>query len=92
MRRLSKMEAQTLIAWRDCDVGYGFGFKVAAKRCPTPPQSIRRAVRALARKGALEYSRVLFFEDEGLMGAGYILTEDGAAIIREMEERDAAAA
>jgi len=83
--QLTALEDQTLLAWRDCGVDYGFGFKVAADRCPTAPHLIRRVVRSLARKGALEYARSLYNEDDGSMGAGYTLTEAGYDHIRATE-------
>jgi len=82
---LTAMERETLKAWRECSVGYGFGFSTAANLCATPRDNIRRAVRSLARKGMLEYSRTLFWEDEAKMGSGYTLTDLGAEAIRVME-------
>ncbi|QPQ55564.1 hypothetical protein IC614_02885 [Allosphingosinicella flava] len=87
MAKLSSTEAQTLLAWHGCSAGYGFGFEMAAGNCSTPRHGIRRAVRALARKGMLQYERMLFFEDENKMGAGYTLTEAGRALLDEMEDR-----
>jgi hypothetical protein len=83
---LTAMERETLTAWREIEVGYGFGFGTAAERCDTPRHNIRRAVRSLARKGMLEYARSLFWEDEPKMGAGYTLTEAGAEVIGAMED------
>ena len=78
MIKLSAIETDVLTAWDDVSVGYGFGFKAAADRCNTPLHQIRRAVRALARKGMLEHCRCLWDEDEGIpKGGGYTLTELG---------------
>jgi hypothetical protein len=78
--KLSAIEAETLTAWRDCDDGWGFGFSKAAVRCSTPLHQMRRSVRALARKGLLQYERCLF-SDDGVMGAGYALTRKGWEIL-----------
>lgn len=82
--KLTALESQTLVAWRDCETGYGFGFNEAAKLSGTPRHLVRRVVRSLARKGMLQYARALYWEDEPKMGAGYTLTEAGANRIREM--------
>lgn len=79
--KLSKLEQQALTAWRDCQVGYGFGFRMVERHSETPSHLIRRVVRSLARKGMVEYCRSLFNEDEGTMGAGYTLTEQGSKFL-----------
>jgi hypothetical protein len=80
--RLSEIETDVLSAWESVYVGFGFGFAVAAERCATPRHQIRRAVRALARKGALEYCRCLWDDDDGTpKGGGYTLTELGREIL-----------
>lgn len=79
--RLSDLERQTLRAWDECVPGYGFGFKKASERSGTPPHLVRRVVRALARKGMLAYEKVLFSEDEATIGAGYVLTDQGRALL-----------
>lgn len=84
--RLSETEGKALRAWANCEVGFGFGFKVAAERSGVPSHQIRRAVRALARKGALEFQRTLFDEYDGAMvGAGYVLTEYGLKSLEQSE-------
>jgi hypothetical protein len=83
--KLTAIEAETLSAWSEMEVGYGFGFRAAAKYCKTPASGIRRAVRALARKGMLEYQRSLY-NDDGTMGAGYTITEAGAARLGAIED------
>jgi hypothetical protein len=52
--KLSETEARVLSAWDVCQVGIGFGFSVASKRSGVEEHRIRRAVRALARKGCLD--------------------------------------
>lgn len=79
--RLTALEVQTLKAWDQCSVGYGFCFKTAAKHCETPPHLIRRVVRSLARKGMLAYARTLYEEDEPRISAGYTLTKAGAMLL-----------
>ena len=82
---LGERERETLRAWRDCAVGYGFGFDTAAKLCDTPRRYIRTAVRSLARKGLLEYARALYWEDEPKMGAGYTLTKAGSEALSKLD-------
>ncbi len=82
-RGLTALERRTLSAWENCSVGYGFGFKTASEQSGTPAYLIRRVVRSLARKGMLEYSRALFWEDEPKMGAGYTLTDLGQEAISD---------
>lgn len=84
--KLSETEAKVLTAWNDCQIGFGFGFSHAAKMSGVEPHKIRRAVRALARKGALSFEKVLFDECEGTMlGAGYVLTDLGHEHLQTME-------
>lgn len=78
MIKLSSIEADVMTAWDGLPVDCGFGFKAAAKRCSTPQHQIRRAVRALARKGLLKHCHCLWDEGEGTpKGGGYILTDAG---------------
>lgn len=83
---LSATEEETLTAWDECEEGYGFGFRLVAENCKTPKPAIRRSVRALARKGLLEYAQSLCSED-GKMGAGYTITKAGLAYLSDVEER-----
>lgn len=78
---LTELERKALTAWDECVPGYGFGFRKAAERSGTPPHLIRRVVRSLARKGMVAYERTLFFEDEPTISAGYVLTEQGKALL-----------
>lgn len=81
--KLSLMEAKALSAWDQCEVGFGFGFKVAANLSGVEEHRIRRAVRSLARKGAVEFKRCLWDECDGeMLGAGYVLTKAGFQALR----------
>ena len=79
---LTALELTVLRAWRGMDVGYGFGFNEAASRSGVDRSKIRRIVRSISRKGALEYCNALFWEDENRIGAGYFLTTAGDKILR----------
>ena len=83
---LTAFEMTALSAWLDVETGYGFGFNTVAERSGIDRSKVRRVVRALARKGAVEYSRSLFWEDSGKMGAGYSLTSKGESILRGYHE------
>ena len=48
--------------------------------------SIRRPVRALARKGLLRFEHMLWSEDGYMIGAGYGLTDLGADVIRRFRD------
>lgn len=81
--KLSEREAKCLaaIAARvHGQIGYGVFFSTVAKKTGLDHSATRRAVRALARKGFLEYIRGLFDESDGLLvGSGYGLTPAGRA-------------
>jgi len=80
MVKLSKIERGALEAWREIDVGDGIGFRAVALRSSTQPDHVRRAVRSLARKGCVSFRHALY-SDDGMMGAGYVLTELGKEIL-----------
>lgn len=84
--KLSPTEALVFTAWVDVEQETGFSFKEAAARSGVPHGSIRRAVRALARKGLLRYERALFNEDGDLLGGGYVITREGVERIEASKE------
>ncbi len=55
-------------------------------------QTVRRHVRALARKGLAEYFRGLCNEDGQPAGAGYCITDAGRADLRDEKTRERVAA
>jgi hypothetical protein len=72
------------------DLGWGFGFKSLAAISGLPAATIRRTVRALARKGLAEFERSLWTEDGVPAGAGYALTQMGRTIGNAKLETEAA--
>lgn len=81
--KLSEREAKALSAIVSAshgERGYGVFFREVAKRTHMNKSQVRRSVRALARKGFVEYMRGLFDECDGnLVGSGYGLTAAGIA-------------
>lgn len=82
---LSDLEIECLTAWREGGVGCGLPFRVVPMKTSVKPAQVRRVVRALARKGMLEYARALWSE-EGPCGAGYCLTQQGADRLAKIME------
>lgn len=86
--RLSTNEHKTLMAWKGtCEEDNVFSFAVVAREAEIPSGSVRRFVRALARKGMLQFCRVSW-NDEGPRGAGYMPTPQGYAHIALAEVDD----
>ena len=80
----SALEAKVLAAWDNGDCypeSDGLSFDGIATLSGVPRQKIRRAVRALARKGYTQYHRAMWSDDGEPRGAGYGLTEKGWALI-----------
>jgi hypothetical protein len=85
--KLSVREACCLQAWNGIGHGYCLNFKGVARGCDIEPYNVRRVVRALARKGLVEFHRGLFDEsDGGVAGAGYGLTPAGEAWLSGISE------
>lgn len=74
----SELEAKVMLAWReyDGDLPY-YSFKWIAACSNVPDHQVRRAVRALARKGFLELAKGLFTDEGTLAGSGYGPTRRG---------------
>ena len=87
--RLSERETRCLRAWDGISRDYCLNFKGVTRRSDVEPHNVRRVVRALARKGMLEFQRGLFNETDGsLAGAGYGLTSAGESHLAELARAD----
>lgn len=81
---LSNNEATALTAWREtCEEDNVLSFAVVSHRSALPQGSVRRFVRALARKGFVRFCR-MSWNDDGPRGAGYMPTAIGYAAIAQM--------
>lgn len=75
---LSKLEASVFRAWEGVDADFGYlSFKAVSEDSGVELHRIRRAVRSIARKGLLQFSKGLWTDEGQLCGAGYGLTEAG---------------
>lgn len=64
-------------AWRGtCEENNVLPFRTVAEFSEVPTHLVRRVVRALARKGMVEFCQ-MSWNDEGPCGAGYMPTEAG---------------
>jgi Mn-dependent DtxR family transcriptional regulator len=82
MNALTELEAKTLTAWKGSDPDYGYlSFDQIAHRSGVERYRVRRFVRALARKGLVQYGRGLWSDEGDMRGAGYGLTTAGAGVI-----------
>jgi hypothetical protein len=59
-------------------------FRTIAKETDLREAEVRKAVRALARKGLAEYHRGLFTEDGEAAGSGYCCTAAGFALYQSL--------
>lgn len=78
--RLNADEARVLkvlAEGRSIEFGF-FGFKFLQRRTRMNRARVRRACRALARKGFAEYGRGLWNDDGEPAGSGYSATKAGA--------------
>lgn len=69
-----------------------FHFRHFERATGLPRDEVRRRVRALARKGLLQYERGLWTDDGEMAGSGYSITEKGLrvrAALEAMEKNDA---
>ena len=79
--KLHGYEAQAFKAWENCDRDFSvMSFAVIASKAGVEKAKVRRAVRGLARKGLVVFVRVSWTDDGELYGAGYGLTDAGAAL------------
>lgn len=86
MVKPSKTEEMVLIAWDNCDPDYGyFSFSLIATKSGVEKHRIRRAVRALSRKGFLQFAKGLTDEDGEFRGSGYGLTQDGFNFLNNLK-------
>jgi hypothetical protein len=71
-------EAKCFEAWRDLDPDFSvLSFGSIATRSGCPREKVRRAVRALARKGLVIFCQSAWSDDGLPCGAGYGLTPAG---------------
>jgi DNA-binding transcriptional MocR family regulator len=61
-------------------------FRYIAKELKLEITQVRRACRALARKGLAEYVRGLFDDDGMVAGSGYCATKEGALLINACKD------
>lgn len=84
----SELEASVLMAWRwaneDADV---FSFAVTSRESSVHISKIRRAVRALARKGYLTFCQMSSDDDGLFRGAGYQPTVKGYMWLWAQEDK-----
>jgi predicted transcriptional regulator len=85
---LTDNEITALSAWRGSNEENNvLSFAAVAQRSAIPQGSVRRFVRALARKGALQFCR-MSWNDEGPCGAGYMPTKAGYEAIAEFGDTE----
>ncbi len=89
IRRLSPTEYLVLLSFDDCDEERGFfSFSGISERSGVELRKIRRTARALARKGHLQYARVLWNEDGEMRGSGYGLTRAGREHLSALKAKE----
>ncbi|QDZ10557.1 helix-turn-helix domain-containing protein [Devosia ginsengisoli] len=82
---LTENERKALLAWQgSCEENNVLPFATVALRAEMPKGSVRRFVRALARKGMLQFCR-MSWDEEGPRGAGYMPTKAGYAALSSIE-------
>lgn len=75
---LTHLQRKALSAFQGHERGWGLPFKAISETGNVPLHLTRRVVRAVARKGYLEYLGPLWNEYDGkLCGSGYGLTRKG---------------
>jgi predicted transcriptional regulator len=70
------------------DDGNFLSFRGIAQRSNLDKSHVRRAVRALARKGFAEYAKGLWSDDGEMRGAGYCCTHDGMTLLQYVGETE----
>lgn len=82
--RLSALENTALTAWHDTYADYDvLDFAAIAGRSGLPRGSVRRVVRAMARKGLTRFVRGCFSYDGEMAGSGYGLTDEGRKLMED---------
>ena len=79
--KLSANQRLVMAGLSDTSVDHRFPFAAIGHKSGLDRHLVRRTVRALARKGLLEYERSLWNEDGEMVGSGYGLTAQGAAFV-----------
>lgn len=86
---LSKAETEVFKAWDGVPHDFGYlSFRSAAERSGVEHCKIRRAVRAISRKGLLQFEKGLWNDDGSLYGAGYGLTDAGREYLEKITDPD----
>jgi hypothetical protein len=84
--RLTPKEQTVLMAWAGThEEDNVLSFAAVSHRTAVPRGSVRRFVRALARKGLVEFCR-MSWSDDGPCGAGYMATMAGYEAIERIGE------
>ena len=78
--KLTGYELQAFKAWEECAFDYSvLSFDTVSNRTGLERSKVRRAVRALARKGLLKFYQMSWTDEGTPHGAGYGLTELGVS-------------
>lgn len=86
MTNLTENERQVFKAWIGTnEEGNVLSFAAVARRVGVHQATVRRFVRAIARKGFLEFCR-MSWNDDGPCGAGYMPTAAGLEALSLMQE------
>lgn len=87
MSDLSELQQKVFKAWAGMDRDFSIiSFATTANRSGVDMKHIRRTVRALARKGYLEFCQSAWSDEGEMCGAGYGLTDKGEKYWRDETE------
>jgi hypothetical protein len=87
--RLSTTETKVFKAWSETDRDFGYlTFEATAQYSGIAKHRIRRAVRAIARKGLLQFGKGLWTDEGALYGSGYGLTDAGREYLNTITNPD----
>lgn len=87
MTLISENEATAMAAWMDLSVDFAvLNFSVVARLSGLQQSLVRRTVRALARKGMLEFVNCCWDDDGEMRGAGYQPTDRGWSYVTHAAE------
>lgn len=91
---MSPDQIKVLLALEDSDGDFSYQcFAAISRRCGLNRKRVRRAVRALARKGFAKFAKGLWTEDGDPYGSGYAITDEGLLqppVIARREKKAAA--
>lgn len=77
-----------MVEFTDGEEGACIRMKGLAEAEALTYSQVRRAVRALARKGYAEFHRGLMDDEGKVAGSGYAVTEKGFELVRKIEEEE----